>query len=113
MDNIASQVTNRCNVVDGLVPEVVLNISQILSDNNHYIRNLKTAKEIFEQHSNPQSIKVVINEERRPSGKHAKRYNSPLVMTLHGILMSNDNTHNRDIALHYRNSTLVHISELH
>ena len=27
--------------------------------------------------------------------------------------MPNDNTHNRDIALHYKNSTLVRISELH
>ena len=101
MDNIASQVTNRCNVVDGLVPEVVQNISQILSDNNHYVRILKTAKEVFKQHGNPQSIKVVINEERRPPGEHARRYNSPLSDDI-GILMPNDNTHNRDIVLHYR-----------
>ena len=111
-DNITSQVTNRCNIVDGLVPEVVQNISQILSDNNHYVRILKTAKEVFEQHSNPQSIKVVINEERRPPGEHARRYNNPLSDDI-GILMPNDNTHNRDIVLHYRNSTLVRISELH
>ena len=62
MDNIASQVTTRCNVVDGLVPEIVQNISQ-MSDNNHYVRILKTVTEVFEQQGNPQSIKVVINEE--------------------------------------------------
>ena len=69
MDSLASQVTARCNIVDGLMPEVVENIN---------VRILKTAKEIFEQQDNPTSIKVVINEERRPPGTHARRYNSPL-----------------------------------
>ena len=112
MDNIASQVNTRCNIINGLVPEVVQNISQELSDNNHYVSILKTAKEVFEQQDNRQSIKVVINEERRPPGGHARRYNSPLSDDI-GILMPNDNTHNRDIVLHYRNSTLVRICELH
>jgi len=39
---------------------------------------LKTAKQLFEQQGNPQSIKVVINEERRPPDEHSRRYNSPL-----------------------------------
>ena len=84
----------------------------MLSDNNHYVNILKTAKDIFEQQGNPQSIKVVINEERRPAGEHARRYNSPLSNEI-GILMPDNNTHNRDIVLHYKNNTLVHISELH
>ena len=50
-------------------------------------------------------------EERRPPGEHARRYNSLLSDDI-GILMPNDNTHNRDIVLHYRNSILVCISEL-
>ena len=53
-------MTNRCNVFDGLVPGVVQIISQMLSD-NHYVRILKTAKEVFEQQGNRQSIKVVVN----------------------------------------------------
>ena len=105
MDSLASQVTARCNIVDGLMPEIVANINQVLSERNH------TAKEIFEQQDNPTSIKVVINEERRPPGAHARRYNSPLSDEI-GILMT-DNTHNRDIVLHYKSNTLVHISELH
>ena len=83
------------------VPEVVQSISQILSDNNHYVRILKTVKEVFEQHGNPHTIKVVINEERRPPGEHARRYDSPLSDDI-GILMPNHNTHNRDIVLRYR-----------
>ena len=53
MDNITSQVTTRCNIINGLVPEVVQNVSQVLSDNNHYVSILKTAKEVFEQQDNP------------------------------------------------------------
>ena len=33
----ASQVTTRCNVVDGLIPEIVQNVSQMLSHNNHNV----------------------------------------------------------------------------
>ena len=42
MDSLASQVTARCNIVDGLMPEIVENINQVLSERNHYIRILKT-----------------------------------------------------------------------
>jgi len=48
MDSIASQVTTRCSIVDGLVPEIVQNICEMLSDNNQYVTILKTAKEVFE-----------------------------------------------------------------
>jgi len=85
------------------------NINEMLSDNNHYVTILKTAKQLFEQQGNPQRIKIVINEERRPPGEHSRRYNSPLSDDI-AILMPNDNTHN---VLHYSNNTLVHISELH
>ena len=84
----------------------------MLSESNHYVYILKTAKEIFEQQDNPQRIKVVINEERRPPGAHARRYNSPVSGEI-GILMPDNNTFNRDIVLHSKNNTLVHISELH
>ena len=73
MDSIASQVTTRCSIIDGLVPEIVQNINEMLCDNNQYVRILETAKEVFEQQGNPQSINVVINEERRPPGEHARR----------------------------------------
>ena len=41
---------------------------------------------------------MVINEERRPAGEHARRYNRPLSNEI-GILMPDNNTHNRDIVL--------------
>jgi len=100
MDNIPSQVTTRCNIIDGLIPEVVQNISQVLSDNNHYVRILKKKLKKYLNSRKIQSIKVVINEKRRPPGTHARRYKSPLSDDIR-ILMPNYNTHNRDIVLHY------------
>ena len=95
MDNIASLVATRCSIFDELIPGIVQNISQVLSESNHYVHILKTAKEIFEQEYHPQSIKVVINEERRPpSGAHARRYNSPVSDEI-DILMPDNNTYNR------------------
>jgi len=40
--------------INGLEPEIVQIISEMLSGNNHYVRILKTAKEVFEQQDNPQ-----------------------------------------------------------
>ena len=112
MDNIAYQVATRCTIFDGLIPSIVQNISQVLSESNHYVHILKTAKEIFEQQDDPQSIKVVINEDRKPPGAHTTTYNSPVSDEI-GILTPDNNTNNRDIVLHYKNNTLVHISKLH
>ena len=59
-----------------------------------------------------QNIRVVINENKRPVGEHARRYNSPMCDEV-GVLMPNDNVNNRDIVLHYRDGSLQRISELH
>ena len=76
------------------------------------VQLIKVAKEIFEQHDEPANIRVVINENRRPVGEHARRYNSPMCDEV-GVLMPNDNVNNRDIVLHYRDGSLQRISELH
>ena len=70
------------------------------------------AKEIFEQEDTPTNVRIVINETKRPSGEHFRRYNNPLSDEI-GVLMPNDATNNRDIVLHYRDGGLKHISELH
>ena len=83
-----------------------------MHDDNHYVQLIKVAKEIFEQHDEPANIRVVINENKRPVGEHARRYNSPMCDEV-GVLMPNDNVNNRDIVLHYRDGSLQRISELH
>ena len=70
------------------------------------------AKEIFEQEETPTNVRIVINETKRPSSEHSRRYNRPLSDEI-GILMPNDATSNRDIVLHYRDGGLKHILELH
>ena len=60
----------------------------------------------------PTNVKVVINETKRPSGKHFRRYSRPLSDEV-GVLMPIDATNNRDIMLHYRDGGLKCISELH
>ena len=61
-----------------------------------YVEMFIIGKEIFEQEDAP---KIVINETKKPSGEHSRRYNRPLSDE---ILMPNDVTNNTDIVLHYR-----------
>ena len=72
----------------------------------------KLAKEIFEEEDTPTDVKIVINETKRPSGEHSRKYNRSLSDDI-AVLMPNDATSNRDIVLHYRDGGLRHISELH
>ena len=76
-----------------------------------YVEMFKIAKEIFEEDSLT-NVKIAINETKRPSGEHSRRYNGPLSDDI-AVLMLNDATSNRDIILHYRDGRLRHISELH
>ena len=68
----------------------------------------KVAKEIFEQENTSTDFKIVINETKRPSGEHSRRYNRP-VSDEEAVLMAIDATNNRDIVLHYRDGGLKHI----
>ena len=58
-----------------------------------YVEVFTVAKEIFEQENTPTDVKIVINETKRPSGEHSRRYNRLL-------------SDNRDIVLHYRDGGL-------
>ena len=112
IDNQDSEVATRCAIVNGLKPDVIRGINQLLHESHHYVEVFKVAKEIFEQEAVPTNVKVVINEAKRPSGEHSRRYNRPLSDEV-GVLMPNDATNNREIVLHYRDGGLKRISELH
>ena len=60
--------------VQGLNKQTIRNITSWFHLNNHYVRELKTAKEII-QESNIEERKIVIREDRRPQGEHLRRYN--------------------------------------
>ena len=112
IDNHDSEVATRCAIVDGLKPDIIRGINRLLHESHHYVEVFKVAKEVFEQEAAPINVKVVINEAKRPSGEHSRRYNRPLSDEV-GVLMPNDATNNRDIVLHYRDGGLKRISELH
>jgi len=112
IDNQESQVATRCQIVAGLRPDIVSSINQLLHNDNHYVQIFKVAKELFDQQDVPTNIRVVINEAKRPTGEHPRRYNSPLCDEV-GVLMPNENVNNRDIVLHYKDGGLHYISELH
>ena len=110
IDNQESQVATRCQIVDGLRPDIVSSINHLLHNDNNYVQIFKVAKEIFEQQDVPTNIRVVINEAKRPTGEHPRRYT---LCDEIGVLMPNESVNNRDIVLHYREGGLHHISELH
>ena len=107
-----SEVATRSAIVDGLKPDIIRGINRLLHEDNHCVEMFKVAKEIFEEDDTPTDVKIVINETKRPSGEHSRRYNRPLSDDI-AVLMPNDATNNRDIVLHYRDGGLRHISELH
>ena len=101
IDNEESEVATRSAIVNGLKPDIIRGINQLLHQTNHYVELFKVAKEIFEQEDTPTNVRIVINETKRPSCEHSRRYNRPLSDEI-GVLMPNDATNNRDIVLHYR-----------
>ena len=107
-----TEVATRSAIVDGLKPDIIRGISRLLHEDNRYVEMFKLAKEIFEEEDTPTNVKIVINETKRPSGEHSRRYNRPLSDDV-AVLMPNDATSNRDIVLHYRDGGLRRISELH
>ena len=112
IDNWESEVAARCAIVDGWRPDIVTSITELLINENSYVEVFKLAKEIFEQQNSQTNIKTVINENKRPSGEHSRRYNSPVSDEI-AVLMPNENMSNKDVVLHYRDGGLRHISELH
>ena len=114
IDDHESEVATRTAIVDGLKPDIIRDINQLLHDSDRYVEMFKVAKEIFERENAPTNniIKIVINETKRPSDEHSRRYNRPFSDEV-AALMPNDATNSRDIVLHYRDSGLKCISELH
>ena len=94
-----SEVATRSAIVDGLKPDIIRGINQLLHA-HRYVEMFKVAKEIFEEDATT-DVKIVINEAKRPSGEHSRRYKRPLSDDI-AVSMPNDGTNSRDIILHYR-----------
>ena len=59
----------------GLSQDILKNLTEWFHHHNHYVRELKTAKDMIEE-GNIEERKIVIREDRRPQSDHERRYNS-------------------------------------
>ena len=69
-------------IVNGLKPDIIRCINQLLHQTNHYVELFKVAKKIFEQEDTPTNVRIVTNETKRPSGEHSGGTTILLVMRL-------------------------------
>ena len=97
--------------IQGLNKQIIRNITSWFHQNNHYVRELKTAKEIIQENTFEER-KIVIREDRRPQGEHLRRYNVQTAAKV-AILMDNEPTENKDIVIRLKDGHLKRISELH
>ena len=111
IDNHCEETNTRMNINTGLKEHSVNNLSKMLHQCNQSVQLLKTARELLER-DDLHACQVVINEEQRPLGDHARRFNVPISDEI-GILMPNELIHNQDIVLKYRDGQLQHVSDLH
>ena len=79
--------------------------------NNHHVYLFQTTKEIFEHNPELQEWKVVINEQKRHRGEHARRFNAPLGDEI-GILMPSEPASKRDIVFKQKDRCLQQICEI-
>ena len=48
IDDWESKITTRTAIVDGLKPDIIRGVNQLLHDSIHYVEVFKVAKDIFE-----------------------------------------------------------------
>ena len=101
-------------IVPGLKRATIDQLSTLLHDYNSYVRQFKIAKDILESdEAAAQQWTVVIHEEKRPAGEHARRFNAQACDEV-GIIMPVDlQQKSRYIGLRLRDGQLKKISELH
>ena len=109
LDSLAEQVQTR--QFGQLRPEILQELTEWFMANNHLIRSLKTAQENI-QETAAENRKIVILEDKRPAGEHARRYNAQTAPEV-AILMENEPSKERDIVIRLRDGNLRRISELH
>ena len=106
------QARQRVRHNDKCKQNIVLDIQEHLHSVNPYVREFTTAMERID--SSCPNAKIVIQEEA-PTGEHARRYNAPTSNDI-GVIIKTDvgeNSHERDIVLHQRDSGLVRIWDTH
>ena len=60
IDDQESEVATRTAIVNGLKPDTIRGVNQLLHNSNHYVDTFKVVKDIFEQ-ENTTNVKIIIN----------------------------------------------------
>ena len=110
LDSLQSQLEARQQA--NLRPELLQQLSEWFLEYNHLVRKLRTARDQIVVGSATTEGRIVIREDKRPHGEHARRYNAQSAPEV-GILMPNEPTQTRDIVVQLRNGNLQRICELH
>ena len=104
------QIDARMSIFSGLRRPLITNLQQMLFDNNTYVQDLKMAYEYARKGNTNYSL--VIHEDARPTGEHARRYNAAHTNEV-AVLMPNDAIGQRDVVLRQRDNQIRRICELH
>ena len=110
LDSLDSEI--RARQYNNLDNDILHQLTHWFHEHNHLIRSLKTAREEIEDGNIEGNRKIVIREDKRPTGEHARRYNAQTAPEV-AILMEEDATQPRDIVLKLREGGLKRINELH
>ncbi|XP_069965797.1 uncharacterized protein [Bactrocera oleae] len=87
-------------------------LQSMLDETNPYVRDFKTALQLFPTDSNECNYKIVINTDHRPSTEHRGRHNEPATNEV-SVLLVDQQCDKRDIILHRKNDSLQRIAETH
>lgn len=110
MGGSEQEADQRCLLNPGVDHEIILGLQQMLHDTHPYVRSLKFAKEFME--SDTINYKLVIHADKKPSGEHERRFNTPVANEV-AVVMIGEHYGNRDIVLKQRDQQLMRICETH
>ncbi|CAE1308424.1 unnamed protein product [Acanthosepion pharaonis] len=88
--------------------DILFRLQYMLHESNSYIRSLKF---VLQNNSSP-SFSVVIDVDRRPHGKHERRFNAPVCNEVAAVIHGEEHN-SRDIVIRYRGGGLRRISKTH
>lgn len=109
VDNCDIQATYRLQLTSGLQKQTILDVQSMLHANHSYVHSFKTALEL---RGTDDTLKLVINADKRPTGQHERRFNAPLCKEV-AVLMVGEEHGKRDIVLRRRDNSLETVRETH
>ncbi len=122
LQNEVERVNHKQEYLPDVSASVQTNLEEMLHDCNFLLQSFPSLREITQGDEAPQTIRLVIHANRRPSNEHERRYYAPAASEVAAIVIGSDADHiNRnDIFLRKRgvlnvngNETLQRISVSH